>query len=65
MDEIGDVVINYLQDISTKAELALTTYVSHVCPGEHEPKQHRDLQPPWCRFCGRDARGIIRSPEHS
>lgn len=30
------------------------------CPGDHNPRQHRDRKPPWCRDCGRDWHGIQR-----
>jgi len=56
-DEAGEIVIEYLRDISNKAELALEAYVRQVCPGTHELAQHQDGQPPWCDWCGRDDRG--------
>ena len=41
-----------------RIEAALRDLVDQLCPGPHLPKQHRDGQPPWCRACGRTARGV-------
>lgn len=40
-------------------ERALTRLLRKLCPGEHEPRQHRDGQPPWCPHCRRDVRGYL------
>lgn len=33
-----------------------------VC-GDHNPVQHRDMKPPWCNKCGRDASGQMQRKE--
>lgn len=42
------------------AVTALEAEVTKMCPGDHQPLQHRDAQPPWCQVCGRDAAGVMR-----
>jgi hypothetical protein len=46
-----------LRVAADEAEMALYAAVRDACPGEHLPIQHRDMNPPWCRFCGRDNDG--------
>lgn len=38
-------------------EVSLRGRVRDSCPGDHETRQHRDRQPPWCPWCGRTDRG--------
>jgi hypothetical protein len=44
------------------AEMILRNAVRDACSGEHNPTQHRDRKPPWCRLCGRDGRGVQQVP---
>ncbi len=53
------------QDIAA-AEALLEYQVKMACenPEKHEPKQHRDRQPPWCKLCGRTKRGeLVGTPQ--
>ncbi|KQY58341.1 hypothetical protein ASD11_01350 [Aeromicrobium sp. Root495] len=50
-----------LDELRANAAVAareLRDHVAATCPGDHEPKQHRDRRPPWCKACGRDWSGI-------
>ena len=46
-----------LLDLIDLLQYALNRHVRDACPGVHRPVQHRDMRPPWCRACGRDALG--------
>lgn len=50
-----------LEALRNDLELArakLRTEVVDLCPSDdHDPRQHRDRLPPWCRACGRDDQG--------
>lgn len=51
--------IDALRDAADKAETTLRVAVMNACTtGPHHPVQHRDRKPPWCRSCGRTARGV-------
>lgn len=60
----ADEKIAELQQATVAADEALRAAVLEACPGEHHPVQHRDRRPPWCKACGRTARGVLaKAPE--
>ena len=46
-----------MADLARSVEWARTDFARRTCPGVHDPRQHRDGKPPWCRHCGRDRYG--------
>jgi len=48
-----------LRETANTVEKSLQDFVKKLCPGEHNPTQHRDAKPPWCKACGRTARGLL------
>ena len=57
-DHLDQTSIDAVRDRVDRDEIALRDLVGKLCPGPHLPKQHRDRKPPWCRECGRTARGV-------
>lgn len=50
--------LDYLRELADGADASLFFAVIDACPGDHVIVQHRDRKAPWCRHCGRTARGV-------
>lgn len=58
MSDDGDQVdLEYLRMEADVVEYRLLSSVRNKCPGEHKVRNHRDMRPPWCPYCGRTDRG--------
>lgn len=52
-----DLRLEWYRRQADQAACDLRNAVRQACYRDHETRQHRDRQPPWCPHCGRTDRG--------